>query len=113
MVRLLLRVAAALLTSTVCTLLLASRAGYRLVIVIAEAVGRLIVGTEVDDQLDNRSLIASLFSAIFVLAALGAYGIATRVLERKPTVGETRCRKCSYILRGISEPRCPECGERI
>jgi hypothetical protein len=26
---------------------------------------------------------------------------------------ETRCRKCGYILRGISEPRCPECGERI
>ena len=27
--------------------------------------------------------------------------------------GETRCRKCRYFLRGISEPRCPECGERI
>jgi hypothetical protein len=27
--------------------------------------------------------------------------------------GEIRCRKCRYILRGISEPRCPECGERI
>ncbi len=26
---------------------------------------------------------------------------------------ETRCRKCQYILNGISEPRCPECGERI
>lgn len=26
---------------------------------------------------------------------------------------ETRCRNCSYILRGITEPRCPECGERI
>jgi hypothetical protein len=26
---------------------------------------------------------------------------------------ETRCRKCGYILRGIREPRCPECGERI
>ncbi len=24
---------------------------------------------------------------------------------------ETRCRKCGYILRGITEPRCPECGE--
>ena len=27
--------------------------------------------------------------------------------------GETRCRKCGYILRGITEPRCPEYGERI
>ncbi len=26
---------------------------------------------------------------------------------------ETRCRACGYILRGLSEPRCPECGERI
>jgi len=26
---------------------------------------------------------------------------------------ETRCRKCQYILRGLSEPRCPECGEVI
>ena len=26
---------------------------------------------------------------------------------------ETRCRRCSYILRGLTEPRCPECGERI
>jgi len=27
--------------------------------------------------------------------------------------GETRCRKCGYILRGIPEPRCSECGEII
>lgn len=26
---------------------------------------------------------------------------------------ETCCRRCGYILRGMSEPRCPECGERI
>jgi hypothetical protein len=27
--------------------------------------------------------------------------------------GETRCRQCRYILRGLSVPRCPECGEAI
>lgn len=26
---------------------------------------------------------------------------------------ETRCRRCRYILRGLTEPRCPECGETI
>ena len=30
-----------------------------------------------------------------------------------PPDAETRCRKCRYILKGITEPRCPECGERI
>lgn len=28
-------------------------------------------------------------------------------------IHEARCRKCRYILRGLSEPRCPECGESI
>jgi hypothetical protein len=26
---------------------------------------------------------------------------------------ETYCRKCSHILRGLTEPRCPVCRERI
>ena len=26
---------------------------------------------------------------------------------------ETRCRKCGFVLRGLSQPRCPECGEAI
>ncbi len=29
------------------------------------------------------------------------------------SIGEPRCRKCQYILHGLSEPRCPECGEPI
>jgi len=29
------------------------------------------------------------------------------------SIGELRCRRCRYILRGLSEPRCPECGEPI
>jgi hypothetical protein len=33
--------------------------------------------------------------------------------DRRLTDSEARCRKCAYILRGIKEPRCPECGERI
>ena len=27
--------------------------------------------------------------------------------------GFTHCGKCGYILKGLSEPRCPECGERL
>ncbi len=46
--------------------------------------------------------------------SLAAYAILTR--RYGPKVfrdGETRCRQCHHILKGISEPRCPECGERI
>ena len=27
--------------------------------------------------------------------------------------GHTHCGRCGYILRGLREPRCPECGTRI
>ena len=48
-----------------------------------------------------------------LLLAFGVYGLATRFFAPRPPDLETRCRKCGYILRGISEPRCSECGERI
>ena len=48
-----------------------------------------------------------------VLAAVLIYGLLTRMYAKSPVGSETRCRKCNYILRGITEPRCPECGERI
>ncbi|MHC4800425.1 MAG: hypothetical protein ACYTF1_27610, partial [Planctomycetota bacterium] len=42
------------------------------------------------------------------------YGLLTRYYSpEKIQERETRCRKCGYILRGITEPRCPECGEKI
>ncbi len=47
-----------------------------------------------------------------ILLAVAVYILLTRV-TRGALEHETRCRKCGYILRGISEPRCPECGERI
>lgn len=28
-------------------------------------------------------------------------------------VQESHCRRCGYILRGLTIPRCPECGEPI
>ena len=54
--------------------------------------------------------------SIFVLTivfGLPGFAIALYIATRGPRDPETRCRKCGYILRGISEPRCPECGERI
>lgn len=48
-----------------------------------------------------------------LLLAFGVYGLLTRFFAPLSLDRETRCRKCGYILRGISEPRCSECGERI
>jgi len=45
--------------------------------------------------------------------AVGVYGLLTRRYYRSQPPAETCCRKCGYILRGLTEPRCPECGERI
>ena len=53
------------------------------------------------------------FGVPAAIITLAAYALATRLFGAKPHDGETRCRKCDYILRGITEPRCPECGERI
>ena len=53
-------------------------------------------------------------SATFAVVAITVYGLLTRYASPETLAErETRCRKCGYILRGITEPRCPECGERI
>ena len=49
------------------------------------------------------ALIPPVLLGIFVF-----HGVSRRIPDP-----ETRCRKCQYILRGITEPRCPECGEKI
>ena len=42
------------------------------------------------------------------------FGLLSKLWPKGQTADrETRCRKCGYILRGISEPRCSECGEKI
>ncbi len=56
--------------------------------------------------------------AILVALAVpaGVVAVAMYGLLRIGTVqgdGYLHCLKCGYILKGITEPRCPECGERI
>lgn len=47
-------------------------------------------------------------------AGIAVYALLTSRLGSTGThSAQTCCRKCGYILRRISEPRCPECGERI
>ena len=39
--------------------------------------------------------------------------IIAAVLAHMLTPKKTLCRKCGYILKGLTEPRCSECGEKI
>lgn len=53
---------------------------------------------------------------LWVLTPPFAVGLGTYEWLRRPARAREdylRCLKCGYILKGLSEPRCPECGERI
>ena len=54
------------------------------------------------------------FLFLVCVISIAVYGLLTRrYYDLKAQDTETRCRRCGYILRGITRPRCPECGERI
>ena len=58
----------------------------------------------------------SFYGIILLLATPGwIAGLLTfQYLFRPPRADMyLHCLKCGYILKGLSEPRCPECGERI
>lgn len=66
----------------------------------------------------DRMLITLLYAGITSLPALAGIIVAVRIYARHYRWldwldGEPRCRKCRHILRGLTEPRCPECGEPI
>jgi uncharacterized membrane protein (DUF485 family) len=48
-----------------------------------------------------------------ILPTIFYTAVVAVIRTRREFDNETRCRKCGYILRGITEPRCPECGEPI
>ena len=52
-------------------------------------------------------------SVVFCLTMLASIGWVLATLTATRRDDETRCRKCRHILRGLSEPRCPECGTVI
>jgi len=48
-----------------------------------------------------------------MLSIAACVGWVLVTLTEAFSIGELRCRKCRYILKGLSEPRCPECGTPI
>ncbi len=61
----------------------------------------------------TRGTLTLIFLSGFVMAPLAATALAHLLTPREKKDGHTRCGKCGYILKGLTEPRCSECGERI
>jgi len=53
------------------------------------------------------------FAVAFVPGPIIATVLAHVLTPREKKDRHTRCGKCGYILKGLTEPRCSECGERI
>ena len=75
-----------------------------------------LIGAAVCDFLAGAVYIEAVWVVVWLLVNVGimaAVFVYAWLRSRRPGDRETRCRRCGYILRGITEPRCPECGERI
>lgn len=59
-------------------------------------------------QIGYLSSDALIYSPAFVLGLL-----AWRIQLRPRADGYLHCTKCDHILKGLSAPRCPECGNCI
>ena len=59
----------------------------------------------------QHGLFQLMYSAGLITAGVGFVIASTR--ECRGTAQELRCLKCGYILKGLSQPRCPECGQAI
>ena len=53
------------------------------------------------------------FSAVFLGSPIATAVLMHVLTPREVKDEHTRCGKCGYILKGLTEPRCSECGERI
>ena len=72
-----------------------------------------LTASRVPWEVDFSASVGIVFGVPVAIITLAAYALATRLFGAKPHDGETRCRKCDYILRGLTKPICPECGEPI
>jgi hypothetical protein len=61
----------------------------------------------------HHLLICSSEMVDFVLALVPALVVYALLFRKLPWDGQTRCRACGHILRGLTEARCPECGDAI
>lgn len=51
--------------------------------------------------------------AIMCLPGIAGFRVFVGLMARNPALERCRCVSCGARLRGLNEPRCPECGEPI
>lgn len=68
--------------------------------------------TEILTPRSGFAVAATLMIAPFIFMSLAVYD---RTVPRfgPPVSDELHCLKCGCVLKGLAEPKCPECGERI
>lgn len=73
-----------------------------------------------DSRLASLPQTADLYPIVIAAALFPGLLLATIVfslLSSEPLyharTNETNCRRCAHILRSLTKPRCPECGEPI
>jgi hypothetical protein len=80
------------------------------VVPVLRTIEPLLGGPSLASVILSRTIV---YTTPTVVASLVVYALLTRAFGPPVLDGELHCRKCDYILRGLSEPRCPECGEVI
>ena len=58
----------------------------------------------------GRGYLAANFAAVILGLAFVAGAVLRRHVVAAVTADSLRCQTCGYLLRGLPEPRCPECG---
>lgn len=68
-----------------------------------------------DDTLVAAPIAYATMAAVgaIVPAAVSVLVYVILSARQKHKEGMTTCGRCGYILKGLSEPRCPECGQRF
>ena len=82
----------------------------------ALSVGIVLVAAFIDALVWTSPWILTAGGRLVSTAAVVAAGVAFVVAclrHARQDVEHLRCLNCGYILKGLSEPRCPECGRQI
>ncbi len=82
---------------------------------VAERLIQGVVSTFSLSSIWSYYAIQYIFLSILLLPPLLVAMLVQRAFEThaRRKQGDTLCGRCGFILKGLREPRCPECGNRI